>query len=158
MLPVDRTGSAPDPRLSWQPSTIPALNRVHIVAASPADDDTLSAMIIRSFTSMSCLQLARSRRIAIQFGEILLYIHTVSIGNRYICPFSHPFPVLSHPFPVLSRPFPHYVPPPYLSCPQPMLQAGELYCQFLRPGGCVICSKFATPVRALRCDIRRNVL
>ena len=45
---------------------------------------------------MSFLQLARSRRIAIQFGEILLYIDTVSIGNRYIRPFSHPFPVLFH--------------------------------------------------------------
>ena len=52
-----------------------------------------------------CLQLARSRRIAIQFGEIRLYIDTVSIGNRYICPFSHLFPVLSRPFPVLSHPF-----------------------------------------------------
>ncbi len=55
---------------------------------------------------MSYLQLARSRRIAIQFGEILLYIDTVSIGNRYICPFSHPILVLSHPFPVFSHPFP----------------------------------------------------
>ena len=55
---------------------------------------------------MSFLQLARSRRIAIQFGEILLYIDTVSIGNRYICPFSHPFPVFSYPFPVLFHPFP----------------------------------------------------
>ncbi len=55
---------------------------------------------------MSYMQLTRSRRIAIQFGEILLYIDTVSIGNRYICPFSHPFPVLFHPFPVFSYPFP----------------------------------------------------
>ena len=54
---------------------------------------------------MSYLQLTRSRRIAIQFGEILLYIHTVSIGNRYFCPFSHPFPILFHPFPVFSYPF-----------------------------------------------------
>ncbi len=50
---------------------------------------------------MPYLQRTRSRRIAIQFGEIFRYIDTVSIGNRYTCPFSHPFPVLSHPFPVL---------------------------------------------------------
>ncbi len=55
---------------------------------------------------MSFLQLARSRRIAIQFDEILLDIDTVSLGNRYFCPFSHPFPVLFHPFPVFSYPFP----------------------------------------------------
>ena len=54
---------------------------------------------------MPYLQLTRSRRIAIKFGEIFFYIDTVSIGYRYICPFSHPFPVLSHPFPVFSRPF-----------------------------------------------------
>ena len=80
---------------------------------------------------MSYLQLARSRRIAIQFGEILSYIDTVSIGNRYICPFSHPIPilfhpflVLFHPFPIFSRPFPYHVPPQNLSCPQPKHQGG----------------------------------
>ncbi len=90
---------------------------------------------------MSYLQLARSRRIAIQFGEILLYIDTVSIGNRYICPFSHPilvlshpFPVFSHPFPVFSRPFPHHVPPQNRSCPQPKHWGGELNSEFVSPG------------------------
>ncbi len=58
------------------------------------------------------MQLTRSRRIAIQFGEILSYIDTVSIGSRHIWPF--------------SRPFPHHVPPQNLSCPQPKLQGGEL--------------------------------
>ena len=52
-------------------------------------------MGILSLSSMFYLQLTRSRRIAIQFGEILPYIDAVSIGSRYICPFSHPFPILS---------------------------------------------------------------
>ena len=75
---------------------------------------------------MSYLQLARSRRITIQFGEIMRYMDTVSIGSRYVSPFSHPFPVLFHPFPSFSRlfssfsrPFPYHVPPQNLSCPQP---------------------------------------
>ena len=76
---------------------------------------------------MSYLQLARSRRITIQFGEIMLYIHTVSIGSRYICPFSHPILVLFHPFPVFFHPFPVLFHITFhlksLSCPQP--QAGK---------------------------------
>ena len=92
----------------------------------------------------------RSCQISIQFGEILPYIDTVSIGNRYIYAFSHPFPVLfhpfpvlSHPFPVFSRPFPHRFPPknPYRS--QPMHHGWEMYCEILRPT-CVMSSKITT--------------
>ncbi len=89
-------------------------------------------MGILSLSYMSYLQLARSRRIAIQFGEILIYIDTVSIGNRHFLPFSHPIPilfhpllVLFHPFPVFSRPFPRHVPPQNLSCPQNALGRGR---------------------------------
>ncbi len=88
-------------------------------------------MGILSLSSMSYLQLTRSLRIAIQFGEILIYIDTVSIGSRHIWPFSRPFVVLSRPFlvlsqpfPVFSRPFPHHVPPQNLSCPQLMPRGG----------------------------------
>ena len=89
---------------------------------------------------MSYLQLTRSRRIAIQFGEILPYIDTVSIGYRhywYFCRpivvLSRPFVALSQPFPVFSRPFPHHVPPKNLSCPQPKHWRGELDKEFERP-------------------------
>ena len=75
---------------------------------------------------MPYLQLTRSRRIAIKFDEILLYIDTVWIGNRYICPFSHPFPVLSHPFPVFSHPFPVFSRPfaTSRSTSKPVLSSG----------------------------------
>ena len=104
---------------------------------------------------MSYLQLTGSRRIAIQFGEILSYIDTVSIGNRYICPFSHPFPILFHPFPILfhpflvlfhpfpvfSRPFPQRVPPQNLSRPQRSRLCGV--CAWRMPP---LCLSLSTPI------------
>ena len=57
MLSKRKTHSAPEPRISWQQNAVLAIGRVHIVAASLADDDKLSAMTIRSHPTIFNLQL-----------------------------------------------------------------------------------------------------
>ena len=87
MLPMDRTGSAPDPRLSWQPSTIPALNRVHIVAASSADDDTLSAMLIRLQSSVFERKRLQQAAVPARSGGMFICLSTaVLFADEGQCP------------------------------------------------------------------------